>query len=75
MLAFFNLLPIYPLDGYKIVESFVRYDNKFLDITKRYSFVIFLILAFTGLYYWIYSFTGELIMNWLTKLFILILGL
>lgn len=75
MLAFFNLLPIYPLDGYKIVESFVRYDNKFLDFMKRYSFIIFLVLAFTGLYYWIYSFTGELIMTWLTKLFVLILGL
>ena len=45
MLAFFNLLPIYPLDGYKIIESFSKTENKFLDVMKRYSFIIFLIIA------------------------------
>ena len=75
MLAFFNLLPIFPLDGYKICESFCKFDNKFLDFMKRYSFIIFLVVAFTGLYYVFYSVTGELLITWLSKLFVWILGL
>lgn len=75
MLAFFNLLPIYPLDGYKICESFCKYDNKFLNFMKRYSFIIFLIVAISGIYYYFYMFTGGLLVEVLTKLFVWILGL
>lgn len=75
MLAFFNLLPIYPLDGYKICESFCRYDNKFLYFIKRNSIWIFLIFAFTGIYSYFYTFTSGILINALFKLFGLILGL
>lgn len=75
MLAFFNLLPIYPLDGFKICESFCRYDNKFLDFMRRNSFWIFLVVAFTGLYSYFYMYTGGLLVESLVKLFSLILGL
>ena len=74
MLVFFNLLPIYPLDGFKIAESFCRYDNKFLDFMRRYSFIIFLILAFTGLYSVFYNLTAGLLYDGLFKLFTWILG-
>ena len=74
MLAFVNLLPIYPLDGFKIIDSFSRYDNKFLDFMRRNSLFIFLIFSFTGLYYLYFSLTGELLINGLTRLFIWILG-
>jgi Zn-dependent protease len=74
MLAFFNLLPIYPLDGYRIVESFSKTENAYLRFTKQYSFIIYLILAFSGLYYIYYSFTADLLIQGLTKLFMLILG-
>lgn len=74
MLVFFNLLPIYPLDGYKIVESFCKYDNKFLDFMKRYSFIIFLVVAFTGLYSLFYEMTAGLLYTGLFKLFTWILG-
>lgn len=33
-LAFFNILPIYPLDGFRIVETFTRYDNKFCSFMR-----------------------------------------
>ena len=74
MLAFVNLLPIYPLDGFKIIDSFCRYDNKFLDFMKKNSLFIFLIFSFSGLYYLYYSLTGELLISGLTRLFIWILG-
>lgn len=47
MFAFFNLLPLYPLDGYRIVDSFCRQDNKFLYFMRRYSFVLMLVLFLT----------------------------
>ncbi len=75
MLAFFNLLPIYPLDGFKICESFCRYDNKFVDFMRRNSFWIFLVVALSGIYYYFYMFTGGALVDVLTKLFVWILGL
>ncbi len=45
----FNLLPILPLDGGRIIYNFLPYDlaNKFA-VTERYGFVIILLLIFTG---------------------------
>ena len=74
MLALFNLLPLYPLDGYKIVDSFCRYDNKFLAVMKEYSFLIYILLAITGIYYYYYIYTAEFLITGLTTLFSKILG-
>lgn len=34
---FFNLLPIYPLDGFRIIESFTRYNNPFVSFFRKYG--------------------------------------
>ncbi|MBQ8451450.1 MAG: site-2 protease family protein [Clostridia bacterium] len=76
MLAIFHILPIYPMDGFKIVESFSRSGtNAYLDFMRRYYFVIFLVLAITGIYGYIYRYTAGYLINWLIKLFSIILGL
>ena len=75
MLAFFNLLPIYPLDGYRIVDSFCRFENGFLRFMKNYAFIVYLILIVTGVYYYYYSYTAGLLIDGLIKLFSLVLGL
>lgn len=75
MLAVFNLLPVYPLDGYKIVDSFCRYENKFLVFMKKYSFWIFLLLIITNVYYFIYELTAGVFIDGLIKLFSWILRL
>jgi Zn-dependent protease len=48
-LAFFNLIPLPPLDGSKVIESFLPYDlaQKYESIAQ-YSFFILLGLMFTG---------------------------
>lgn len=74
MLAIFNILPIYPLDGYHIIESFSKTENSFLRFMKQYSFLIYIILIITGLYSIFYSFTAGLLIEGLIKLFSLILG-
>jgi Zn-dependent protease len=48
-LALFNLLPLPPLDGAKIVESFVGYEGgKILQQLERYSFFILIALLWSN---------------------------
>ncbi len=48
-LAFFNLIPLPPLDGSKIVESFLSYNaTKKYEAIAQYSFWILMALMFTG---------------------------
>jgi Zn-dependent protease len=48
-LAVFNLLPLPPLDGSKIIESFLSYNatQKF-EVLNQYSFFILMALLWTG---------------------------
>lgn len=43
-LAVFNLLPIYPLDGFNLITSFTKYENKFVMFMRKYGTLILLIL-------------------------------
>lgn len=45
-LLVFNLLPIYPLDGYQFLTAFTKYDNKFMQFMKNYGFIIMLLIVF-----------------------------
>lgn len=44
----FNLLPIFPLDGFRIVESFTRYNNRFCVFMRRWGAYIFIGLFVLG---------------------------
>ena len=41
-LAAFNLLPVYPLDGFRIIESFSKPYNKFCVFMRKYGYYVFL---------------------------------
>lgn len=43
-LAVFNLLPIYPLDGFNFLSSFMRPDNKFMQFMYKYGNLILMII-------------------------------
>ena len=49
-LAFFNLLPIYPLDGFRVVESFTSRNNKFTSFMRNYSTILMLLLFISGIF-------------------------
>lgn len=48
-LAFFNLLPFYPLDGYRILELILKPDSKFLEFMYKYSTIILIMLLGFGI--------------------------
>lgn len=75
MLAFFNLLPIYPLDGYRIIDSFCRFDNGFLAFMRKYSTIIYIFMVITKLYSILYYGTMGYLVDGLVKLFSIILGM
>lgn len=76
MLAFFNLLPIYPLDGFRLVEIHSKPFNGFVEFMKRYGFFVMLILVFTRLTGFYLNYTGgilsSLLFEGMFKLFSLI---
>jgi len=76
MFAFFNLLPIYPLDGFRVVQSLTSPGNKFVEFMKRFGVYIMLLLLFTNLLdVYINVFAGglqDVILNLFYKLFGLI---
>lgn len=55
-LAIFNLLPIYPLDGFNFISSFMRPDNKFVQFMYRYGSIILLIVIILPVFDLIYEF-------------------
>lgn len=55
----FNLLPIYPLDGFNCISAVSKYDNKFVNFMRQYgNIVLILVVVFGGnllssLVYWV----------------------
>ncbi len=49
-LCIFNLLPIYPLDGFNVLQSLTKGTNKFVNFLKRYGNIILLVLLLTGVF-------------------------
>ncbi len=39
-LTLFNILPLYPLDGFRVLEGFCSYGNRFVEFLRRYSFIL-----------------------------------
>lgn len=46
-LVFFNLLPIYPLDGFRIVEAFTKFTNPYTKFMRDYG--QYILIAFIAL--------------------------
>lgn len=48
MLAMFNLLPIYPLDGFNLINTFLPRGNPFTAFMVRYGFFVLIGLILIG---------------------------
>ncbi|MBE7082056.1 MAG: site-2 protease family protein [Clostridiales bacterium] len=67
----FNLLPIYPLDGFNTIKSMLKPNNKFVNFMYRYGNIILLILLITPLFDMFYN----LVTGFLTNTFFSFWGL
>lgn len=65
-LMVFNLLPIYPLDGFNFISSFMRGDNKFVQANIRNSGKIFITILFIDLF--LDLFTGYSIIGYIISI-------
>ncbi len=54
--AIFNLLPIYPLDGFNFVKSFLKPNNKFVTFMERYGSLILIIFIITSAFDYFYQY-------------------
>ena len=69
----FNLLPIYPLDGFNLIASLSKQDNAFLNFMYKYGFWILLLLYITRIFDYILVFLQMAILNPLFNLWLMIL--
>lgn len=72
-LAVFNLLPIHPLDGFKVIEACVRGQSKFLTFMERYGSYVMLVFLISPLFEIILSFLQSNILVPLLSLWAMIL--
>lgn len=49
-LAVFNFLPVYPLDGFKFLEVWLKPENKFLNFLRMYGNIILILFLITPLF-------------------------
>ena len=66
-LAIFNLLPIYPLDGFNFITSFMKSDNKFIKYGVQNGFRILFMILMICLF--IELFFGFDLLDWVFSLF------
>ena len=75
MLAFFNILPIYPLDGFKLLDVFLKPGNKYSAFMYRYGiYAAFPVVAgrlFRSLNLWFLDIFG-MMANLITRLIFLV---
>lgn len=43
----FNLIPVYPLDGFRVVETFSKYNNKYVGFMHKYGSIVLLLVVIT----------------------------
>lgn len=72
--ALFNLLPIYPLDGFNAIAAYAKYDNKYVSFMRNYGYIVLMILLLTGLFSYVYIYVVENAIFGLNALWGLIFG-
>lgn len=72
--ALFNILPIYPLDGFNAIASFSKYDNKYVNFMRQYGYIVLMVLLLTGLFNYVYIYVVQNAIFGLNSLWGLIFG-
>lgn len=60
LLVVFNILPIYPLDGFNFLSTRLKPNNKYIDFCSKYGYLIIMILAITGAMTYVLNYSSYL---------------
>lgn len=78
----FNLIPVYPLDGFRLVETLAKPDNRYVAFNYRYGsflllglLVLFTVLGYISPYLDVLSMYMNAIINMMQSIFNAIFGL
>ena len=78
----FNLIPVYPLDGFRVVETLVKPDNRYVAFNYRYGSFLLLgllvlstVLRYISPYLDVFSLYMNAIVNMMNSIFNAIFGL
>ncbi len=78
----FNLIPVYPLDGFRVVETLVKPDNRYVAFNYRYGSFLLLgllvlstVLGYISPYLDVFSLYMNAIVNMMNSIFNAIFGL
>ncbi len=74
-LMVFNLLPIYPLDGFNIISAMLPYGNKFVNFMHRYGQIILIIVIIALSRLGVFSFITSNIFNALINFWAMVWGI
>ncbi len=66
-LALFNMLPIYPLDGFNFITSFMKSENKYIKFNLRHGNNLLFGILFVSIIF--DMFVGFDILNWYLSIF------
>lgn len=72
VLAVLNILPIYPLDGFGLLEAFVSPNNKFMRFMRQYGVIILLVLLLSTALNYVFNFIIDIFYTDLSYLFAMI---
>ncbi len=67
--ALFNIIPIFPLDGFNFVAAFCRYDNKFIVFVRQYAMFLMLALLVIIMFTDVFSIAADFVVGNLMSLF------
>ena len=73
-LCLFNLLPIYPLDGFNVLQSLTKGTNKFVIFLKNYGNIILIILLLSTLLETGLGYAVNFILNPITAFWTKVIG-
>ncbi len=62
-LFIFNLIPVYPLDGFNAISAIARPNNRFVNFMFRYGSLIMLLIIITPIFDILYSLVTNHIVN------------
>ncbi len=55
-LFIFNLIPVFPLDGFNVIKALTKPNNRFIEFMQRYGMIILIIILILPVFDYVHSY-------------------